>query len=235
MRLFLFSFSIFQGLVFSAHPRSQSTTSNHVQFLLIQLWCRAQFYESKNFLIPPQKFFLFLTFHCATRDDRRRLIWRKKQLLSRCPFMVTTTSTGYLVFWGAAAVVLSDFFFQHLVHVTENVAEPLGERKKKKRKDLHRPHRLWEGKGTVASAWLAHVTWNVALAPHPFLSAPIRTHPILSRRQCRLLVAPTSVHEHVSPTHPLCVCVCNVSRAALPRLKRNTPSPIRLASFPSGQ
>jgi|688.fasta_scaffold1087705_1 hypothetical protein len=48
---------------------------------------------------------------------------------------------GLSRFGGAADVVLSDFFFQHLVHVTENVAEPLGERKKK-RKDLHRPHRL---------------------------------------------------------------------------------------------
>jgi hypothetical protein len=94
-----------------------------------------------------------------------------------------------------------------LVHVTENVAEPLGERKKK-RKDLHRPHRLWEGKGTVASAWLAHVTWNVALAPHPFLSAPIRTHPILSRGDSVAFSwLPPPVHEHVSPTHPLCVSV----------------------------
>jgi hypothetical protein len=41
---------------------------------------------------------------------------------------------GLSRFGGAADVVLSDFFFQHLVHVTENVAEPLGERKKKKKK-----------------------------------------------------------------------------------------------------
>jgi hypothetical protein len=64
---------------------------------------------------------------------------------------------GLSRFGGAADVVLSDFFFQHLVHVTENVAEPLGERKKKKERtcidhtDFERGRELWRPRDWLTS------------------------------------------------------------------------------------
>lgn len=54
-------------------------------------------------------------------------------------------STGYLVFskWEGGSVVFSysDFFFPTFVHVTTNVPEPVGERKKKGISIQQRPHR----------------------------------------------------------------------------------------------
>ena len=86
-------------------------------------------------------------------------------------------STGYLFFFlsgrGGGSVVFSysDFFFPTFVHVTTNVPEPVGERKKKgylSSKD-HTDKKAFEGRGTVR--WVVRVTsvqvtWNVMLAPH---------------------------------------------------------------------